>query len=129
MEITVVEASLTEAITLQNEENFGDIKVINMVSEQSSQQLTSTMTVGNLRSLEETPNEEKFEEVEKILPNESNELIIVSTSQSNDALEIYKKMNINALKAEVVSKGLCSDTSKLKKVDIMKLLEKYHKEK
>jgi len=94
----------------------GDIKVINM---------------------EETPTEEKqtFDEVEKISSNESVEPSVASgtlgltePSVSNDALEIYKKMNINALKAEVVSKGLCTDTGKLKKADMLKLLEKYHKE-
>ena len=73
-----------------------------------------------------------FEDVEKISSNESvmsdHEQITVdkSTSHVIEALEIYKKMSVNALKAEVVSKGLCSDTSKLKKGDIMKLLEKYH---
>jgi len=97
----------------------GDIKVINM---------------------EETPalrpvEKQTFDEVEKISSNESVEPSVASgtlgsteLSVSNDALEIYKKMNINALKAEVVSKGLCTDTGKLKKADMLKLLEKYHKE-
>jgi cobalamin biosynthesis protein CobT len=98
---------------------LGDIKVINM---------------------EETPalrpvEKQTFDEVEKISSNESVEPSVASgtlgstePSVSNDALEIYKKMNINALKAEVVSKGLCTDTGKLKKADMLKLLEKYHKE-
>jgi hypothetical protein len=97
----------------------GDIKVINM---------------------EETPalqpvEKQTFDEVEKISSNESVEPSVASgtlgstePSVSNDALEIYKKMNINALKAEVVSKGLCTDTGKLKKADMLKLLEKYHRE-
>jgi hypothetical protein len=118
MEITVVDSvgqiseSSQHSVAINEDsanrlDDLGDIKIINM---------------------EETPNEEKFEEVEKISSNDSIEPSVTSSSQTNDALEIYKKMNINALKAEVVSKGLCSDTSKLKKADIMKLLEKYHKE-
>jgi len=85
----------------------GDIKVINM------EETTALQPV----------EKQAFDEVEKISSNES-----VEPSVSNDALEIYKKMNINALKAEVVSKGLCTDTGKLKKADMLKLLEKYHKE-
>jgi hypothetical protein len=85
----------------------GDIKVINM------EETTALQPV----------EKQTFDEVEKISSNES-----VEPSVSNDALEIYKKMNINALKAEVVSKGLCTDTGKLKKADMLKLLEKYHKE-
>jgi hypothetical protein len=37
--------------------------------------------------------------------------------------EVYKKMSLSALKTLVISKGLCSDTSKLKKHDLLKLLE------
>ena len=85
----------------------GDIKVINMEETLALQPV----------------EKQTFDEVEKISSNES-----VEPSVSNDALEIYKKMNINALKAEVVSKGLCTDTGKLKKADMLKLLEKYHKE-
>jgi cobalamin biosynthesis protein CobT len=89
-------------------------------------------TLGDIKviNIEETPDEEKqvFDEVEKISSNESVEPSVTNSSQSNDVLEIYKKMNINALKVEVVSKGLCTDTGKLKKADMLKLLEKYHKE-
>ena len=97
----------------------GDIKVINMEETLALQPV----------------EKQAFDEVEKISSNESVEPSVSSgtlgstePSVSNDALEIYKKMNINALKAEVVSKGLCTDTSKLKKADMLKLLEKYHKE-
>ena len=36
--------------------------------------------------------------------------------------DVYKKMNITALKALVIEKGLCSETSKLKKADLLRLL-------
>jgi len=37
--------------------------------------------------------------------------------------EIYQKMNLNTLKTLVISKGLISDASKMKKADLIKLLE------
>ena len=37
--------------------------------------------------------------------------------------EVYKKMSLSALKTLVISKGLCSDASKLKKHELLKLLE------
>ena len=38
-------------------------------------------------------------------------------------MEVYRKMNLNALKALVIEKGYASDTNKMKKVDLLKLLE------
>ena len=37
--------------------------------------------------------------------------------------ELYKKMTLPILKATVIAKGLCSDPSKMKKSDLLKLLE------
>jgi hypothetical protein len=37
--------------------------------------------------------------------------------------ELYKKMTLPNLKATVIAKGLCSDPSKMKKSDLLKLLE------
>jgi hypothetical protein len=46
----------------------------------------------------------------------------VSVNQENQR-EIYNKMSVQDLKKVVITKGLCSDVSKLKKVDLLKLLE------
>lgn len=43
--------------------------------------------------------------------------------EKTSAKELYKKMTLSNLKATVVSKGLCSDPSKMKKNDLLKLLE------
>jgi len=40
-----------------------------------------------------------------------------------DVKEVYSKMSLNALKTLVITKGLCSDASKLKKNELLKLLE------
>jgi len=58
-------------------------------------------------------------QVEKLEPTlESN---VFEIQQSH--IDIYRKMNLNALKTLVIEKGYASDTNKLKKVDLLKLLE------
>lgn len=42
---------------------------------------------------------------------------------SKDNKDIYKKMNLSTLKATVIEKGLSTDPSKLKKQELIKLLE------
>jgi hypothetical protein len=53
----------------------------------------------------------------------SNEVTSADTSK-----EIYRKMTLPALKALVITKGLTSDPSKMKKVDLLKLLESANEE-
>ena len=45
------------------------------------------------------------------------------TNQEDNANEVYRKMNIQALKAMVITKGLCTDPSKMKKMELVKMLE------
>ena len=54
-------------------------------------------------------------------PNESN-LEDVKDVNPND-VEIYRKMEIGALRTLVISKGLVSDTKKMKKSELIRLLE------
>jgi hypothetical protein len=51
--------------------------------------------------------------------------IVTETTDVNKELvrEIYRKMTLQQLKALVISKGLCSDPSKMKKHEILKILE------
>ena len=56
--------------------------------------------------------------VEKIIPNDDSPLdntIYDKETEKESQKEIYKKMSLAALKTLVISKGLCSDASKLKK--------------
>jgi hypothetical protein len=65
--------------------------------------------------------------VEKIMPShqednhDTNDEKEMNKKESEK--EVYKKMSLSALKTLVISKGLCSDASKLKKPDLLKLLE------
>ena len=67
--------------------------------------------------------------VEKIIPLEEEDNIDNNIdgekeiNKKESEKEIYKKMSLSALKTLVISKGLCSDASKLKKPDLLKLLE------
>ncbi len=47
------------------------------------------------------------------------------TEEKQDPKEAYKKMNIHQLRALIISHGLASDTSKIKKQDAIKMLEEF----
>ena len=59
-----------------------------------------------------------IEKVEELPNNES------ALKPSNiESMEVYRKMNLSALKALVIERGLITDTTKLKKYELLKLLE------
>ena len=62
---------------------------------------------------------------EKEVEVEVDEPIVVQTNNNNNNNNNnnYSKMNVSNLRILAISKGLCSDTSKLKRVDLIKLLE------
>ena len=64
----------------------------------------------------ESVNNIHVEKLETTLENVVNDAPIVD-------MDVYRKMNLNALKALVIEKGYASDTAKMKKVDLLKLLE------
>jgi hypothetical protein len=64
----------------------------------------------------ESVNNIHVEKLETTLENVVNDAPIVD-------MDVYRKMNLNALKALVIEKGYASDTTKMKKVDLLKLLE------
>jgi len=61
--------------------------------------------------------------VEKIESENLEETSDDSQSQKESAKEVYRKMTLQSLKTLVITKGLCSDPSKLKKNDLLKMLE------
>jgi len=65
-------------------------------------------------------NKLQEEQTEELL--EQNLEISKEEIKHNEDLEVYKKMNLTSLRTLVISKGLCSDASKLKKNDLLKLL-------
>jgi len=69
--------------------------------------------------------EDKYEEihVEKLEETNALENNNHSDDLNKDSKEVYSKMPVNSLKTLVISKGLSSDPSKLKKTELLKLLE------
>jgi hypothetical protein len=61
--------------------------------------------------------------VEKIEPIEETETNIDSIDHKESDKDVYKKMSLGALKALVISKGLCSDARTLRKNELLKLLD------
>jgi hypothetical protein len=60
----------------------------------------------------------KLEEIEQPQKKEPEQIQIQNQNQLN-----YNKMTVSNLKILAISKGLCSDTSKIKRADLVKLLE------
>jgi len=112
-----------------------EIKVINVDinNEQiQSENIPSELIVEDEnQDNEELPteiNESEHIHVEKVeLENEEHlENTSVSdeiTSQSDNSKEIYRKMTLTTLKTLVITKGLCTDPSKMKKPELIKMLE------
>jgi hypothetical protein len=72
---------------------------------------------------EEEEEEEKEEEpIEEVVTDEIEQTPVPSIKEKEES---YKRLNVNQLKAIVVSKGITTDTSKLKKNDLIKLLENF----
>ena len=67
---------------------------------------------------EETPI--VVRKVDDIQNEQTDNTFLIERSSAKD---LYKKMSLSNLKATVISKGLCSDPSKMKKNELLKLLE------
>ena len=96
------------------------------------------MDISNLENtdLEQNETELEFEElvesvelpnIEPIVVNKLedegvNQEPIVENNKSAISPEIYKRMGLTDLKKLVISKGLCSDPSKMKKSELIKML-------
>jgi hypothetical protein len=89
---------------------------------------TDTLSIEELKN--DTTNfsniNENILQVEKIETKNISETNLedIKVARSKEVLqEIYRKMTISELKAVVITKGLSSNPSKLKKNDLLKLLE------
>lgn len=109
------------------------VKVINVSLDipMDSTDLTDANESTSANELAEAINEEDPIEdlnpapihVEKIDSDEPENLDEVIGEQKESSKEVYRKMTLQSLKALVITKGLCSDPSKMKKQELLKLLE------
>jgi len=121
-----VEADALEPLEV-TEEVVDQIKVINVDNlEKIDVPEVSVNETDVQESDNETPVSEILEEehieVQK-LEEESLEESDDTPAPQDNSKEIYRKMNLSALKALVITKGLCSDPSKMKKPELLKMLE------
>jgi hypothetical protein len=115
-----------------NENDVNEIKVINI-------ELGDNIEINDIENdieiendAEEEPIQEHFEndtsivvtklESEHLETSENTDVVINTTSGFKATKDYYARMNLNELKTMVVTKGLVSDASKMKKVQLIQLL-------
>jgi hypothetical protein len=129
----VDETSTIKIINYENE----SLENIDVVSEQSLEEMNEE-DENEVEGLdeEEDPLEEVNQEHLVIKLDEPNEDSIESGTQNESVLETpapsmkakedsYKRLTLNQLKATVIAKGITTDTSKLKKNELIKLLANF----
>jgi len=97
------------------EDDEQPVKIINIEFNEDA----SNESIDHLEALEEeniSLHDEEVEEMEEVEELDSED---VSLEQSVD----YKKMDISYLRTMVITRGLATDTKKMKKSDLIKLLE------
>jgi hypothetical protein len=128
-ELTPIYFEVAEDVKLINvslsELSPADLKELEDVSEQNVDDDTELRGEQHSEELPEINSEtihvEKIETTED--PENLEETSDDSQSQKESAKEVYRKMTLQTLKTLVITKGLCSDPSKLKKIDLLKMLE------
>jgi hypothetical protein len=79
--------------------------------------LDTADVLDTVEHLEENIQVQKLEEEEPLETSDDN------STPSENSKEVYRKMNLGALKTLVITKGLCTDPSKMKKHELLKMLE------
>ena len=118
-----------------DEPDIDSIDQIKVVTLNNETEILSEDINSNLDTYEvlDEPVEETLSDLQEVQPEEMIhvEKIVQSDLENSDTTaqmtnnqkEIYQKMSVSALKALVISKGLCSDASRLKKNELIKMLE------
>jgi len=91
-------------ITVQNGVEDTDVKTVSIEMVASN---------GEMPAVEKVENDEHYQEIQNM-------------KFSSQSKEVYKKMHIQQLKTLAITKGLCSDASKMKKPELVAMLEQYH---
>ena len=118
------------------EEQSSEVKVVsvdmdNTTSNDDSSDIndiTEELPIESLDEPEVQPVELDTEKIDEILVNKldmTNDLEESASQQTitSNSIDIYKKMNVPSLKSLIIEKGLCSDPSKMKKNELIALLE------
>ena len=99
----------------ENIESIDNLKIVN---------IDDSLNNINKSYLEENINDNiHVEKINILEPLESLEINIIKEDTKEDIKEFYNKMTVQDLKKMVITKGLCSDPSKMKKNELLKMLE------
>jgi hypothetical protein len=107
-------------------DNKIDIEIFPENRDNTSDEVVDDITDGNDEDLEEIITE--IPEIQVLKMNGDIDPMTDDTIQYEDSVtmnqkDVYNKMTVQELKKVVITLGLCSDASKLKKPDLLKLLE------
>ena len=121
---------------IMDEENLTEeIKVVNVGTSLETENEIHADDINSDDCIEPLDTDDQDEAVEIQEDNDIHVEKINTTNLEKETLEnsdeiskessreVYQKMNVQSLKALVISKGLCSDSSKMKKPELLKLLE------
>ena len=112
----IVEELNTEELNADDTSNIVDIKTIHIDNYNDNEDIEYTTSIENEQTNTNLTNEEfSFLKNVSITDLGDNQDFLTSKSE-------YKKLPINKLREVVVSKGIVTDASKLKKQEILKLL-------
>ena len=114
-----VEKITFEKIVIPEEE---DVKIIQV---ENSFDLD---TLNDINIIDSEVQVEKIEEISENIISQVQEQEISPITNNETNIEAYKKMSITALRTLVISKGLSTDPSKMKKPELLKLLSELSEE-
>jgi hypothetical protein len=130
--IEKIPVSDSEEEAEEEDNGLSTVKVINL-------DINATFDVNEIPSLDEEQLNAEDEllvtedEVVELSSSDADPIIVSKQieevpsahepAEKEDDMEVYRKMNLSSLKALLITKGLRSDVSKLKKQDILKILE------
>ena len=131
--INTPELNITEVINIKDFENLDKDSQEKLTDLEELepyidvQEIPEPVQSGTLENVQEIPEPVQYETLDNVqetsideLENKINDKPILGVAYNN---EIYRKMHIQELKALVVSKGVTQDASKMKKNELLKLLE------
>jgi hypothetical protein len=106
------------------------IKIVNIdvqdkiAVEDITDELIEEDTEGDLEEIPENGSDAFADPAIKVDKVEEDDVKDIDPMEiTDDHRDVYNKMTVQELKKLVITKGLCSDTSKLKKNELLKLLE------
>jgi hypothetical protein len=119
--VKIISLNVIESESIMNEiditpVNLDDSQYTDDVYESSEQDISIDYSL----PVEQVESTIVVKKVDDIQNEQAENTFVIEKSSAKD---LYKKMSLSNLKATVISKGLCSDPSKMKKTELLKLLE------